>query len=116
MPTGYFVRKDAEKIEALTQRLRDEWSPVGPPHDLFGDRPVIRSEKLPAKFDAMRSPLHLYVIWNEWADLPQQTRSEIIMDAYEATQETPNIVRVTLAMGLTQDEAQKMGLQYKINR
>jgi hypothetical protein len=115
MPIGYIVKDNQAKIVDLQKRLTAEWS-LGTPPPVFAETsPVLIEEEKPARFGTARKPLHLYVIWDEWEDLPQQDRSEIIMDAYEATHATPDIVRVTLAMGLTKSEARKMGLNYRVS-
>ncbi len=52
----------------------------------------------------------LFVIWDEWAPLSQQDRSEIIMDAYTRAKGQPEAVRISVAMGLTAAEAARMGI------
>ena len=61
-----------------------------------------------------RSSTHLYVIWDDWDSLTQQERSEIIMDAFENTHDDNKVMKVTIAMGLTATEADRMGLSYKV--
>ena len=58
--------------------------------------------------------LHLYVVWGEWAGMGQRERSKIIMNAYQlARPEHPeNVTAVTVAMGLTPEEAKRMGIEY----
>lgn len=55
-------------------------------------------------------PLHLYVVWDEWADLPQEDRSDLIMDAFIRSEGEEKGYLVTVAMGLTHDEAKRMKL------
>ncbi len=52
----------------------------------------------------------LFVIWDEWAPLSQQDRSEIIMDAYVRAKGQADAVRISVAMGLTAAEAARMGI------
>jgi hypothetical protein len=52
----------------------------------------------------------LFVIWDEWAPLSQQDRSEIIMDAYVRAKGQGDAVRISVAMGLTAAEAARMGI------
>jgi hypothetical protein len=52
----------------------------------------------------------LFVIWDEWAALSQQDRSEIIMDAYVRAKGQAEAVRISVAMGLTAAEAARMGI------
>ena len=68
----------------------------------------------PVRFGVARQPIHIYVIWDEWVELPQIERSEIIMNAYKETHQLPDVIRVTFAMGLTAAEAHKMGLNYTV--
>ncbi len=58
-------------------------------------------------------PQHVYVIWDEWKGLDQRERSEIIMDVVEqlsGPQGMPDLSLVTVAMGLTIEEAKRMGI------
>jgi hypothetical protein len=57
-------------------------------------------------------PVHVYVIWDQWGDLPQQERSDVIMDAYEEHYGQDEALNVTVAMGLTSDEARRMGIEH----
>ncbi len=52
----------------------------------------------------------LFVIWDDWTDLTQQDRSEIIMNAYTRAEGLPAAARISVAMGLTAAEAAKMGI------
>ncbi len=59
-------------------------------------------------------PTHIYVIWDEWRDLNQTQRSEVIMDVVEHLAGDARIrdrSLVTVAMGLTAQEAKRMGIQ-----
>ena len=117
MPIGYIVKDNSTKIAELQRRLTEEWSPVGAPPVLFAENaPILVADEQPVRFGTARKPIHLYIIWDDWADLPQRDRSEIIMDAYEATHEAPDVMRVTFAMGLTRAEASKAGLKYQIGQ
>ncbi len=62
------------------------------------------------------STTHLYVIWEDWTRIDQQTRAEIIMEAYAAARGTANALRVTIAMGLTKAEAKRMGIDYAVEQ
>lgn len=56
---------------------------------------------------------HLTVIWDRWKGVPQPERGRIILDAYErADPDKPwRVLEVTLALGLTHDEARKLNLK-----
>jgi hypothetical protein len=55
-------------------------------------------------------PNHLYVVWSRWGDLTPLERSRLILQAYERYKGREITSRVTLAMGLTPDEAEKIGI------
>jgi hypothetical protein len=53
--------------------------------------------------------VHITVIWDRWNKLSHQERSEIILDAYEKCQGQGSAQSVSVAMGLTQQEADRLG-------
>lgn len=55
---------------------------------------------------------HVTVIWDQWQGMTQRERSEIIMDACEEAFPEEKVRDITLAMGLTKDEADRMRIQY----
>jgi len=57
------------------------------------------------------STVHLYVIWSKWEHLEQMVRSRIILDAYEEAKGKKEAIKVTVAMGLTRDEADRLGVK-----
>jgi len=57
------------------------------------------------------STTHLYVIWSKWKDLEQIIRSRIILDVYEEAKGPDEFDKVTAAMGLTPDEASRLGIK-----
>jgi hypothetical protein len=91
-------RKRPENAEELTRDLVQELrhpSTKGQPE-------IIIEQPQPGQ------PIHLYVIWDIWDKLSLQERSEIIMDAYEEAVGKQESSLITMAMGLTQPEAQRM--------
>jgi hypothetical protein len=57
---------------------------------------------------------HSYVIWDKWRGLSQLDRSEIIMDVAEnlsGDKMLPDISLITVAMGLTPEEAKRMRIK-----
>ena len=52
----------------------------------------------------------IVVVWDDWASLTQQERSEIIMRAYERTKGEQAVLKIAVAMGITATEAQRMGI------
>jgi hypothetical protein len=69
--------------------------------------PIIIEEKPPEALGRIR----LYVIWAKWKDIPQVERARIIRDAYKETQ-LFNVDNVFSAVGLTADEAERLGIRY----
>lgn len=55
---------------------------------------------------------HLLVIWDDWHTLSQQERSSLIMDAYQGAYGESEAREVSVAMGLTQDEATQLGISF----
>lgn len=53
--------------------------------------------------------LHVTVIWDAWNGLSPEERGRAIMDAYERTQPA-DILRITIALGLTSAEAKHLGV------
>jgi hypothetical protein len=52
----------------------------------------------------------IFVVWDDWASLSQQDRSEIILRAYERAKGEQAALTITVAMGLTATEAERMGI------
>jgi len=87
----------------LTRLLMQEWTNPQP-----SGQPLIVIE------DEGGQPRHVYVIWDEWGDLSQVDRSMIIMDVVEnltGERRISDPSQVTVAMGLTSEEARRMGLE-----
>ena len=53
--------------------------------------------------------VHLLVVWDDWRSFSQQERSVVIMDAYRAAEGAEAASLVSVAMGLTQQEAERLG-------
>lgn len=105
MPVKKLIRTPASaQTASLRQRLLDDWrNPAS-----NAAQPVILEERADAD-----QPIHVYVIWDEWASLSMVERSEIIMDAYEERYGPASSVNVTVAMGLTSPEADRLGISYQ---
>lgn len=95
------VRGENEKLHDLNQRLTEEWHNRATTEP----RPDIREE-----VDQQGRPVHLYVIWSEWADIDHQRRSEVIMDAFIAVHGAAAVSNISVAMGITPEEAKRMGI------
>ena len=108
MPKGHLVQEVNAAQQELRARLHREWS--DPQDDASG--PVIIETT-----DALRPQrvaTHLYVVWDAWHDLTQRERSEMIMDVYEAVRGRSFALNVTVAMGLTPEEADRMRIRYEV--
>lgn len=49
--------------------------------------------------------MHLFVVWQRWADPHREERSEFILDAYAEAQGEVKALEASVAMGLTPREA-----------
>ena len=52
----------------------------------------------------------VYVSWDDWASVPETERSEIILEAYKQAKGVPEMLRISVAMGLTPLEAKQLGV------
>ena len=50
------------------------------------------------------------VIWDAWKDIAPEDRGRIIVQAYEKVEGREGVMKITLALGLTHQEAQRLGL------
>jgi len=57
------------------------------------------------------STIHLYVIWKKWGNLEQMVRSRVILDAFAEVHGEKKASDVTIAMGLTPVEADRLGIK-----
>ncbi len=100
IPVGARVNEDAFLSE-LRRQLLVEWS-GGQTEE---PRPEIHEEQDPAG-----RTVHIYVIWDAWEDVDDNKRAELVMDAFVELYGREAVLNVTIAMGLTSDEANRMGL------
>lgn len=57
---------------------------------------------------AQTKSVHVTVVWDRWDDLPPEGRSHVILDAYARAGRLADL-RITAAMGLTGEQALRMG-------
>jgi hypothetical protein len=57
--------------------------------------------------------LHVFVVWDDWRGSTQKERSEVVMDAFEEVYGQAEAQRITVAMGLTEEEADKIIPQWR---
>jgi len=93
-----------DRHDQMTKRLFQEWQE---PRSEEGEPLIIEESPRPGG-----GPNHLYVIWSEWSDLSPLERSRIILQAYRESHDLPRAMLVTLAMGLTPDEARLMNIEF----
>lgn len=89
--------------QELLRRLVDEWRGT-----TNSTQPVILEEQ-----DGPQSPKRIYVVWDAWDGFERVRRSELIMDAFEQIFTPDDALNVTVAMGLTPNEASRFGLQWR---
>lgn len=53
--------------------------------------------------------LHVKVIWSNWTGVPVEERGAVILDAYQKAGLNDELRRITVALGLTPEEAERMG-------
>jgi hypothetical protein len=90
---------DAQK---LLQRLVSEWQNPDPK----AAQPVILEER-----DERGGSIHIFVIWDDWGSLSNVERSEIVTDAFEQRYGHDETMNLTVAMGLTPIEADRLGIK-----
>ena len=91
----------------LTQQLTYEFD-----HNFDDDKDGREYRQPLINEEAALGRILLLVIWDAWRPFSQQERSRIIIDAYEASQGSERALRVTTAMGLTQDDASHLGVDF----
>ena len=105
MPVKKLIRSGpTPAARALLNRLVDEWQHPDP----NATQPIIIEES-----GGQNQPTHIYVVWDDWASLGSIERSEVIMDAYEEVRGRGGAINVTVAMGLTPAEADRLGIRYR---
>jgi hypothetical protein len=101
-------RTRAPGADELIRLLHNEWS-----NPKKSGQPLIIIE------GKAKEPLHVYVIWDQWGERNQTERSEIIMDVVDnlaGEHRLPVDSPVTVAMGLTPEEAARMGIRHTVGR
>ena len=54
--------------------------------------------------------IYVTVVWNLWQDVHPEDRAAVILDAYQAARGDLEMLKISLAVGATPEEAKKMGL------
>src|SRR5438552_724193 len=88
------------KHDALVKRLLQEFTSSN-----ANVQPLILEEQIPAT-----KSRHVRVIWDRWKELEDEQRSAVITDAYAAAEGPEAAKTITIADGLTPQEAFALGL------
>jgi hypothetical protein len=89
--------------DALVRELLEEWNNP----NASRAEPIILEESAPGARIA-----HVYVIWSKWEQMDRVERSEIIMEAAQRRLGPQDLANISIAMGLSAQEAQRLGLKY----
>jgi hypothetical protein len=90
--------------DALVGQLAQEWLHPDPK----ATEPVIIEESR-----TRGASTYVYVVWSAWPSLSRDMRGEIIMDAAEKVKSQQELLKITVAMGLTPDEADRFGIKWR---
>jgi hypothetical protein len=104
MPVRQYAPSRTAQYAELVGRLAEEWANP----QVAAAEPVILEEP-----DGRGTLRHVYVVWSDWSALPRETRGEVIMDAAARVKPQPDVLDITIAMGLTPDEADRFDLQWR---
>src|SRR5947209_7682221 len=96
IPSRADSSKNERLVKKLAQELRTPSSNV---------QPLILEERIPST-----KSRHVRVIWDAWKDLGDEQRSAVITDAYAEAEGQQAADDITIAEGLTPQEALALGL------
>lgn len=102
MPVREIHPARSPEREALVRELLAEWS-----YPTANPEPVVLEQ-----FGPDHKLVHVYVVWDKWRQLDGVERSEIIMEAAEK-RAPREYLNVTIAMGLTPEEADRFGIKWR---
>lgn len=96
-------RQPTPALAQLTRLIVQEWQhPTETP-----DEPIVLLDR-----SAPGGARHVFVVWDRWGTLEQLQRSEAIMDACEQVLGKEETLKVTVAMGLTKEEAKRLNIRF----
>jgi len=79
----------------------------------LGRTGVSLSPDTPTVYEEEQRPggyLHVTVLWDAWKGIPTSERGAIILEAYEKARLKEELRRITLALGVTPEERDRIGL------
>jgi hypothetical protein len=91
-----------EQYSSLVQRLAEE---IREPQDKDPEPIIIRDT-------GWTGGKRLYVIWSQWAGVDPRVRGDLILEAYTRATDEGMTKNLSVVLGLTPNEAEKMGLHY----
>ena len=95
-------RQTSPAAAELKAALIQEWQhPTERP-----DQPIVLLER-----NAPGGARHVFVVWDRRGTMEQLERSETIMDACEGVLGVEESLKVTVAMGLTREEAKRLNIR-----
>jgi hypothetical protein len=103
MPVRQIAPARSSEHHTLVDELAAEWGAA----QSANAEPVILEER-----ERGGRLVHVYVVWSKWRHMDRVERSEIIMEAAEKHLPQDQVLNVSIAMGLTPDEASRFGLKY----
>jgi hypothetical protein len=90
-----------ELVKAISDELQITTEPPLP------GSPIIIEETIgPGPF------MHVTVIWERWEGIPAEERGHVIMDGYSDYYDQSTVGRISVALGLTPDEAKKLDIEF----
>lgn len=96
-------RQPTPAVADLTHLIVQEWQhPTEQP-----EQPIVLLDR-----SAPGGARHVFVVWDRWGNLEQLQRSEAIMDAAETVLGKAESLKVTVAMGLTKEEAKRLNIRF----
>ena len=101
MPRKKTAAKPRHSHPELVDKLVEEMQKTG----------VSATPSVPTIYEEEQSygdNLHVTVIWNDWVSVPTEERGAIILDAYKKAGLENECRRISLALGLTVEEADKL--------
>src|SRR5438046_1678480 len=104
MPVRPYKPTRPVDMQQLIDRLAAEWQNPNP----SAAEPVILEED-----NGRGDVIHIYVVWSDWAHLDREQRGEVIMDAAERVKPLADVLKITISMGLTPDEADRFKLKWR---
>ncbi len=89
--------------------VKDLAKELATPSNVAGfDVPAIKQEK-----QRYGDSLHVTVIWNRWNEVPDKAeRGAVILEAYRESGRVNDARRITIALGLTSDEADRLKIVF----